>query len=76
MGNKTPTNCLWGLYGYLEVIRSATRITCYGDRACLEDKMNESRGFLRNPTYLAGLVYTLSSGERLRLGSPEPVLSL
>lgn len=48
---KTPTDCLWDLYGCLEVIRQVTRITCYGDRACLEDKINESRGIL--PTLYA-----------------------
>ena len=57
------------------MIRQATRIICYGDRAYLGDKMNESKGFLSNPTYILYLVYTISSCERLSLGSPKPVLS-
>ena len=58
------------------MMRQATRIICYGDGAYLEDKMNESKGFRRNPTYMLYLVYTLSSCESLSLGSPKPVLSL
>lgn len=58
------------------MIRPATKIICFGDRAYLKGKMNESKGFLKNPTYVLFLVYTLSSCERLSLGSPEPGLSL
>ena len=72
MGNKTCTGSLgsvWMLGG--RYARQATKIICYGDRACLGDKMNESKGFLRNPTYILYLVYALPSCERRGLGSPE-----